>query len=223
LDWAALLLSTKLALLTTLVLFPIAVLLARFLGTRSGGVYGFIEALIALPLVLPPTVLGFYFLAWFSPNNAFGRWYGEVFGQSLAFSFEGILLASLVVNLPFATQPMLRGFERIPPSVRESAYCCGFGFWRTLLRIEIPLNRGGILSGLLLSFVHTIGEFGVILMVGGNIAGETRTVSIAIFDRVESFDERGALQMSLTLSLFALLVVGALFALGNQGRTRQGR
>ncbi len=220
-DWTALLLSVKLAFLSTLVLLPVGVLLGRYLGTRRGAIYGFLEALVALPLVLPPTVLGFYFLTLFSPSHSLGRWYMDTFGQGLAFSFEGLLLASVVVNLPFAIQPMLRGFERIPDSVRESAYCCGYGFWRTLFRIEIPLNRGGIVSGLLLSFVHTIGEFGVVLMVGGNIPGETRTVSIAIFDRVESFDDRGAFLMSGVLSLFALLVVGCLFALGNIRRPRR--
>ena len=217
-DWSAFILSLELAAATTLVLIPVSMLLARFLAWKQFMLKGVVEALVALPLVLPPTVLGYYLLVSFGANGWLGQWYTEVFGHSLAFSFTGLLLASLIFNLPFAVQPMQRGFEGVSREVRESAWCCGLSRWRTFWRIELPLARNGVVGAALLTFAHTLGEFGVVLMVGGNIPGQTRTVSIAIFDRVEAFDDASAGMMSAMMLVFALLVIGCVFSLNRLGR-----
>ena len=140
-----------------------------------------------LPLVLPPTVLGFYLLVAFSPQSAFGAALKSLFGGQLVFSFAGILVASLIVNLPFAVQPIQRAFEAIPPNVREAAFVSGLSRWETMRRIELPLAWPGIVSAMALTFAHTLGEFGVILMIGGSIPGETRVLSISIYDSVQAF------------------------------------
>ncbi len=220
-DWQAFYLSLKLAGATTLILMPLAIVLARFLAWRKFLLKGFVEALVALPLVLPPTVLGYYFLVSFGKQGWLGEWYWSTFGVSLAFSFTGLLLASLVFNLPFAVQPAQRAFESISTEVRESAWCCGLTSWQTFWKIELPQAWSGVLSGALLTFAHTLGEFGVVLMVGGNIPGQTRTVSIAIFDHVEAFDERAAATMSATLLGFSVIVIGCVFVLNNMRRDRR--
>jgi molybdate transport system permease protein len=204
-DWTALSLSFKLAALTTLLLVPLAVLLARPLAWSRFAGKGLIEALVALPLVLPPTVLGFYLLTAFGANSLLGQGYNALTGRTLVFSFDGLLLASLIFNLPFAVQPIQRAFDGIPRAAREAAWCCGLSPWRTLWRVELPLAWPGLLSAIVLTFAHTLGEFGVVLMVGGNIAEETRTVAISIYDRVQAFDESGAAAMS-------ALLVGISFA-----------
>ena len=168
--------------------------------------------------MLPPTVIGFFLLLMFSRQSAFGGFFESIFGSSLAFSFSGLLLASLVVNLPFAVQPVQRGFENISREVRDSALCCGLTPWQSFLKIELPLARNGVLGAALLTFAHTLGEFGVVLMVGGNISGETRTLSIAIFDQVEAFNERAATTMSLSLLAFSFFIIGCLFYLGKRSR-----
>jgi molybdate transport system permease protein len=212
-DWQAFLVSVKLAAFTTAILIPFSLWLSRWLvwsGTRYRRI---IETAITLPLVLPPTVIGFFLLGWFSQQGLIGAWYQSVFGGSLAFSFVGLLIASLIINLPFAIQPAQRGFESIPREVRESALCCGLSPWKTFRKIEMPLAMNGILGAALLTFTHTLGEFGVILMVGGNIPGETRTLSIAIFDQVEAFNESAATSMSLALLLFSIFIMSCLFLL----------
>lgn len=198
-DWAALLLSLKLALFTTVLLVPLAVLLARPLAWSRFAGKGLLEALVALPLVLPPTVLGYYLLTAFAANAPLGQTYAALTGRALVFSFDGLLAASLIFNLPFAVQPIQRAFDAIPRAAREAAWCCGLSHWRTLWRVELPLAWPGLLSAIVLTFAHTLGEFGVVLMVGGNISEETRTVAISIFDRVQAFDERGAALMSALL------------------------
>ena len=198
-DWSALLLSLKLAVLTTLLLVPLAVLLARPLAWSRFAGRGLLEALVALPLVLPPTVLGYYLLTAFSSHSALGQIYAALTGRSLVFSFDGLLAASLIFNLPFAVQPIQRAFAAIPRAAREAAWCCGLSHWRTLWQVELPLAWPGLLSAIVLTFAHTLGEFGVVLMVGGNISEETRTVAISIYDRVQAFDERGAALMSALL------------------------
>jgi len=204
-DWAALLLSLKLAVLTTLLLVPLAVFLARPLAWSRFAGKGLLEALVALPLVLPPTVLGYYLLSAFSGHSPIGQAYAAVTGRTLVFSFDGLLAASLIFNLPFAVQPIQRAFSAIPSAAREAAWCCGLSHWRTLWRVELPLAWPGLLSAIVLTFAHTLGEFGVVLMVGGNISEETRTVAISIYDRVQAFDEHGAATMS-------ALLVGISFA-----------
>jgi molybdate transport system permease protein len=221
-DWSAFALSLKLAVATMVVLLPIGVWAGRQLAWREFYGKAFVEALLALPLVLPPTVLGFYLLVALGGGSGLGRWYAAVSGHPLTFSFDGLLVASVIFNLPFAIQPMQRAFEAIAPEVREAALCCGMSTGRLLRRIELPLAWPGILSAMVLTFAHTLGEFGVVLMVGGSIPGETRTIAVAIYDRVQSFDMAGAGRMSLLLLLISMVAIGASYATTNHlGRARR--
>ena len=140
--------------------------------------------------MLPPTVLGFYLLVTFGARSPLGQALQQIAGQSLPFSFEGLLVASVIANLPFVVQPIQRGFEAIPPDVRDAAACCGLSPWQRFRRIELPLAWPSVLTAAILAFAHTLGEFGVVLMVGGNLPGETRTLSVAIYDRMQAFDDR---------------------------------
>ena len=208
-DWSAFKLSLQLAVCTVLLLLPLAVLTARWMITLPARRKSVIEALLTVPLILPPTVMGFFLLVSMSDAHVVGRIWRSLFDQSLVFSFEGLLVASVIVNVPFAIQPALRAFESIGSDLREAAQTCGMSRWRSFKRIEFPLAWPGILTGGVLTFAHTLGEFGVVLMVGGNIPGETRTVSIAIYDQVQSFDNSSAAVMSLillTISVFAIAV-----------------
>ena len=166
-----------------------------------------------LPLLLPPTVIGFYLLTTLGQGSVVGGWLAARVNLRLVFSFEGLLLASVLVNLPFMVQPLQRAFVAIPGSLREAAWVCGLSPWRAFWKIELPLAWPGLLAGVALTMAHTLGEFGVVLMVGGSIAGETKTLSIAIYDRVQAFDMGSAHIMALALvgaSLAALaLVLGA--------------
>ena len=158
---------------------------------------------IALPLVLPPTVLGFYLLNAFSKQSIPGHWFHSLFGQSLAFSFEGLVFASVIFNLPFAILPMQRAFESIATDIREAAWCCGLSHLRTFWQIELPLAWPGIVAALILVFAHTLGEFGVVLIIGGNIPGETRTAAIAIYDYMQVLNDDAAGRLSALLLVFA--------------------
>ena len=219
-DWPALALSLQLALATTLILLPLAVLIARPLAWRAFRGKSLVEALVALPLVLPPTVLGFYLLVAFGETSVLGDAYQALTGRALVFSFDGLLLASIVFNLPFAVQPVQRAFDAIPREVREAAWCCGMTRWQALWKVELPLAWPGLLSAIVLTFAHTLGEFGVVLMVGGNIAGETRTVAIAIYDRVQAFDDRGAAVMSATLVAISFASIALINWLGRKAGHR---
>jgi molybdate transport system permease protein len=210
-DWIALRLSLELAGFTVLLLLPIGVALGRFLAYREIRGKEVVEAFVALPLVLPPTVFGYYLLVAFGALSPIGRLWQSLFGHQLVFTFEGLLLASVIFNLPFAVQPMQRAFEAIPADLRAAAACCGMTPWRTLLRIELPLAWPGILTALVLSFAHTLGEFGIVLMVGGAIPGETKTIAIAIYDRVQAFDDSGAAKMAMFLLLFSLATIAVTF------------
>ena len=208
-DWPAIVLSLQLAAATVALLLPAGLALARVLAWRRFAGRRVLEATLALPLVLPPTVLGFYLLVAFGGESPLGRAFVAATGHTLAFSFAGLLVASLLVNLPFAIQPMQRAFEAIPDDVRAAAACCGMSPWRIFTRIELPLAWPGVLSAAVLTFAHTLGEFGVVLMVGGSIPGETKTVSIAIYDRMQAFDYTGASLMAAVLlgcSLAAIAV-----------------
>jgi len=218
LDWDAFSLSLELAAWTCTLLLPLATLIARWLAWHRFRLRGFIEGLIALPLVLPPTVLGYYLLVAFSGNSLLGGMYEDLFGQTLAFSFEGLLIASVIFNLPFAVQPLQRAFEAIPQNVREAAWCSGLSGIQTFRRIELPLAWPGAITALALTFAHTLGEFGVVLMVGGNIPGETRTAAIAIYDRVQAFDNAAAGAMSALLLALSFLAIGMVFVLGQRRR-----
>ena len=220
-DWLALTLSLKLATATMLVLLPVGIWAGRKLAWSRFRGKTVVEALLALPLVLPPTVLGFYLLVGMGAASPLGHWYQALFGRQLTFSFQGLLVASVIFNLPFAIQPMQRAFEAIAPEVREAALCCGMSPWRILRRIEMPLAWPGIVSALVLTFAHTLGEFGVVLMVGGSIPGETRTIAIAIYDRVQAFDTAGAGRMSAVLLLVSLTAIGlSYFAASRIGQSR---
>jgi molybdate transport system permease protein len=211
-DWTALTLSLKLALVTTAVLLPVGILLARFFAWKQFKAKSLLEALCALPLVLPPTVLGYYLLVSMGGNSVVGKFFESIFGHSLVFSFSGLLVASIIFNLPFAIQPMQRSFEAIEPDVRHAAACCGMSPWKIFMSIELPLAWPGIVSAMVMTFAHTVGEFGVVLMVGGNIPGETKTIAIAIYDRVQAFDTTGAGVMSAVLLLLSLIAIAVAYA-----------
>jgi len=221
-DRSALALSFRLGAFTVLLLLPIGVALGRWLAfTRLRGKGG-AEVALSLPLVLPPTVLGYYLLLAFGGGSALGRGFEAIFGHTLAFSFEGLLAASVIANLPFAIQPMQRSFEGIAPEIREAAACSGLSPWQVLGRIDLPLAWPGIAGGLVLAFAHTLGEFGVVLMVGGSIPGETRTASIVIYDRVQAFDTAGAGAMSALLLVLSIVALGVVQLLSSRVGRRHG-
>lgn len=213
-DWTALLLSLRLACWTLVILLPAGILLGRLLAWHRFRGKALLEAALALPLVLPPTVLGYYLLGAFGTASPLGHIYESFTGRQLVFSFGGLLAASVIFNLPFAIQPVQRAFESVSREVRDAAACCGLTRWRTLWRIELPLAWPGIMSALVLTFAHTLGEFGVVLMVGGNIPGETRTIAVSIYDRVQAFDDHSAAVMSVTLLAICLFAIGATYFTG---------
>ncbi len=212
-DWTALFLSLELAAWTVAILLPVSVMLGRALAFRRFRSKGLVEALVMLPLVLPPTVFGFYMLTAFGRNSALGAFWQDMFGRQLVFSFEGLVVASVLVNLPFAIQPAQRGFEAIPVEVRAAASCCGMSPLQSLWRVELPLAWPGLATAMVLTFAHTLGEFGVVLMVGGSIPGETKTIAIAIYDRVQAFDDRGAGIMAATLVAISLAAITLTYAM----------
>jgi molybdate transport system permease protein len=222
LDWQALWLSLRLGAFTVLLLLPLAVFVGRWLATTRVRGKPLVEAALALPLVLPPTVVGFYLLAVFSPRSWFGDLWRQVFGGTLVFTFQGLLIASVLINLPFAIQPAQRAFEAIGNDLREAAASCGMSWWRALFRVELPLAWPGILTGMILAFAHTLGEFGVVLMVGGSIPGETRTIAIAIYDRVQAFDGAAAGQMAATLLVISMVAIATTFLLSQRIGKRRG-
>ena len=212
-DWTALFLSLRLAGWTVAILLPVAILAGRWLAYRQFRGKGLVEAIVMLPLVLPPTVFGFYLLLALGRNSPVGAFWQDTFGHQLVFTFEGLLLASVIFNLPFAIQPAQRGFEAVPVEVREAAACCGMSPWRSLLRIDLPLAWPGLMTAMVLTFAHTLGEFGIVLMVGGSIPGETKTIAISIYDRVQGFDMKGAGIMSATLVVISLFTIAATYIL----------
>ncbi|MEJ6004175.1 molybdate ABC transporter permease subunit [Paucibacter sp. AS339] len=210
-DWQAFSLSLQLAAVTLLVLLPLGLWLGRWLAqTRFAGKSA-IEALVVLPLVLPPTVLGYYLLVNLGASSSIGQFMAEHLNIRLSFNFLGLVLASLIFNIPFLVQPVQRAFEAIPSQLAEAAAVSGLSNWQTFWRVELPLAWPGVLSAMVLTFVHTLGEFGVVLMMGGSIPGETKTIAIAIYDRVQAFDLAGADRMSALLLMLSLLAVGASF------------
>lgn len=221
-DWTALSLSLRLAFFTILILLPLGIIAGRQLAFRTFRGKALAEALVALPLVLPPTVFGYYLLVAFGAASPMGQFWQAAFGHQLVFTFEGLLVASIIFNLPFAVQPIQRGFEAIPAEVREAAACCGMSPWRSLLEVELPLAWPGIMTAMVLSFAHTLGEFGIVLMVGGSIPGETRTIAIAIYDRVQAFDEAAAAQMSGVLLAISLATIALTYAFSRRIGRRLG-
>jgi molybdate transport system permease protein len=207
-DWTALRLSLALAVATSLVLLPLGVLAARLLARSRSRHRWLMEAALTLPLVLPPTVVGYYLLVLMGAASPLGALYERLFGQPLVFTFEGLVVASVIVNIPFAVLPMLRSFESLGEEILQAARLCGMTPAVAFLRVELPLAWPGIVTGMVMTAAHTLGEFGVVLMVGGSIPGETRTAAIAIYDRVQSFDMQAAGAMSALLLVVSLLALG---------------
>ena len=212
-DWTALELSLRLAGWTVAILLPVSILFGRFLAFRQFRGKAVVEALVMLPLVLPPTVLGFYLLVTFGRNSPIGQLWQDLFGNQLVFSFTGLVIASVIFNLPFAIQPAQRGFQAIPAELREAASCCGMSPLRALWKVELPLAWPGVVTAMVLTFAHTLGEFGIVLMVGGSIPGETRTIAISIYDRVQAFDTDSAAIMSAVLVAISVSTIAVTFAL----------
>lgn len=218
-DWQPFWLTFKLAAATTVILVCIGIPFARWLAHTRIRIKPGIEALVAMPLVLPPTVLGFYLLLAFSPQSWLGHWLDRVVGLRLAFSFEGLVVASVISSFPFLVHPIQSAFQNLPSALTEAAYVLGKSCWQTVLRVELPNIKPALLSGVALSFAHTVGEFGVVLMIGGNLPGETRVASIAIYDQVESLDYATAnvyAGVLFCLSFFILLLVYVI----NRGSTQ---
>lgn len=215
-DLSSILITLKLALTTSFILMLICLPLAWWLARDSNNrltliIKPFIEALVALPLVLPPTVLGFYLLIAFSPDSWLGASWIQLTGSTLAFSFSGLVLGSLIYSLPFVVQPLQATFASIPQSTLEVARSLGASNFNTIKTIILPLSKTGLISAFSLGFAHTIGEFGVVLMIGGNIAEQTRVVSIAIYDHVETLQFAEAHQLSLILIVFSLALLTFLY------------
>jgi molybdate transport system permease protein len=219
-DGEALWLTLRLAGATTVVLLLVGVPLAWWISQGSGWVRAVVQAVVALPLVLPPTVIGFYLLVGLGPLTVVGRAVTQVVGHPLAFSFAGLLVGSMVYSLPFAVQPMVAGFQGIERGYFDAAAGLGVSPVRTFWSVALPMARVSLLTSAVLTFTHTVGEFGVVLMVGGNIPGVTRTLSIALYDRVEDGDYAAAGQISMLLMAFSLVALVAIY--GRSGwRTRR--
>jgi len=212
-DWTALWLSVRLATATTVVLLAIGIPMAYWIVFSPRRWKFVIEAIVALPLVLPPTVLGFYVLIAIGPLSPVGRAYARIAGHGLPFTFEGLLLASVLYSMPFAVQPFSTEFASVDRRLLEASWTLGVSRLETFRRIVLPLSIRGIVSGVVLSFAHTLGEFGVVLMVGGNLPGVTRTVSISIYDSVQSLDYGAASQTSLLLLIVSFLILASTYGL----------
>jgi molybdate transport system permease protein len=212
-DWVAVGVSLRLAACTTLILCVLGLPLAYWLATSRWRWKFLVEAVVALPLLLPPTVLGFYVLLALGPDSPLGQGYMALTGTTLPFTFPGLLIASVLYSLPFAVRPFAVAFAGVDRRLLEASWCLGVSRLRTFFRITVPLAWTGILTGMVLAFAHTVGEFGVVLMVGGNIPGATRTVSISIYDDVQALDYAAAGQTAFLLLLFSFLALSVTYAL----------
>ena len=215
-SWEPIFLTLRLAGLTAAILVVIGVPIAYWLTySRWRGKF-LIESIVALPLVLPPTVLGFYVLVAISPRSPLGRAYQDITGHPLAFTFEGLLVASVLYSLPFAVQPFTSAFGAVDHKLVEASWTLGISRLQTFFRVTLPLSVTGIVTGLVLSFAHTLGEFGVVLMVGGNIPGVTRTVSIDIYDEVQALNYSAAARTALVLLLFSFVILSVVYAMNRR-------
>lgn len=215
-DWQAMWLTLRLAVIVSVVLAIIGLPLAYWITySRWRGKF-LVEALVALPIILPPTVLGFYLLVAFGSQSAFGRWWQSVTGHPLAFTFTGLVIGSIIYSLPFAVQPFASSFAVVDRSLLAASATLGAGKWRTFWRIIFPLSLPGVVTGVALSFAHTVGEFGVVLMIGGNIPGVTRTVSIDIYDRVQAAEYAAANVTSLVLLAFSFVVLALIYGINRR-------
>lgn len=207
------LLTIQLAMVTTILLLIIGTPLAWWLAGRRSVLKTAVEALTALPLVLPPTVLGFYMLILLSPDTAIGAFWVRMTGETLTFSFSGLVVASVLYSLPFMVQPLQRAFEAVGREPMEAAASLGASPWDAFFTVAVPLSVRGFITASALSFAHTVGEFGVVLMVGGNIPGETKVVSIAIYEYVETLQYAQAHQLSVILLVFSFLLLLGVYGL----------
>jgi len=219
-DWQALALTLKLAAVTTAILLAIAIPLAAWLVLSRSRWLAVLEALAALPLVLPPTVLGFFLLVLLGPRTAFGRGLTALLGHPLAFSFSGLVVGSVLYSLPFAVQPLVAGFSSVEPGLVDAARLLGASPFRLVTTLLLPLAQRSLIAAAVLSFLHTMGEFGVVLMLGGDIPGATRTLSIVLYNQVENFDYAAANRTAALLLGMSVLALAAIYL---AGRTRGGR
>ena len=217
-DWQALFLTLKLDLVVCVLLLLVGVPLAFWLAFSQWRWKFLIEAIVALPLVLPPTVLGFYLLVAMGPRSFLGKTYVWAWGRGLPFTFEGLVLASVIYSLPFMVQPLSGAFAAVDPKLIAASSVLGASRLRTFLRVILPLSLAGLLTGMVLTFAHTLGEFGVVLMVGGNIPGVTRTVSISIYDNVQALDYAAASSTSAVLLVASFLILSLVYAM-NRNRS----
>jgi molybdate transport system permease protein len=219
LNWTAILTSLELALITTLVLLVVGIPLAYWLAFSKRRWSFLVESIVALPLILPPTVLGFYVLVALGPRSPVGRVYEQLFGSTLPFTFKGLVIASTLYSMPFAVQPIAAAFGAVNHRLIEAAWTLRVSRWGTFRRVIVPQSMAGLITGAVLSFAHTIGEFGVVLMVGGNIEGETRTISIAIYDDVQALNFAQANSTALLLVLFSFVILATVYAVNRKAWT----
>lgn len=219
-EFGPLWLSAQLAFVTTVILIVLGAPLAWWLSQTRSRLQPVAQAIVAMPIVLPPTVLGFYLLIVLGPNGAIGSWWVKVTGDTLTFSFTGLVIASCIYSLPFAVQPMQNAFESLPKKNLEAAWTLGASKLDAFFSVAVPLSVRGFVSAIVLAFAHTLGEFGVVLMVGGNIPGETRVVSIAIYDHVETLNYAAAHQLSLALIVFAFVTLFSMFVINRRWQSR---
>ena len=215
-DWQPLWLSLRLALITTTILLVLAIPLGYWLAYSRQRWKIAAEAIISLPMVLPPTVLGFYLLLAFSPSQGFGRWLDHHFNIRLAFTFPGLVIASLFYSLPFTVNPIVAGFRMLPADLRNASRTLGKSDWTTLVRILLPNIRASLITGAVLSFAHTIGEFGVVMMIGGGIPGQTRVASVALYDEVQSMNNGMANRYALVLLAFSFIILLLVYGINQQ-------
>jgi len=206
----------KLAFSTTVILIIIGLPLTNWLAYSRFRIKPVIEALVSMPMVLPPSVIGYYMLVIYSPHNWFGAWLSNMFGIRLAFTFEGVLIASVIFSLPFMVQPLHNGLRSLPDSLREAAYTLGKSKSVTFFRILLPSIKPSIITAVALTFAHTIGEFGIVLMVGGNMPGETRVASIAIYDEVQSLNFKAANQYAFILFAVSFLLLATIYSVNKK-------
>ncbi len=214
--WTALWLSFRLAAIVSVLLVILGIPLALWIAYSRARWKFLVEAIVGLPIVLPPTVLGFYLLVAMGPRSPVGAWWIRATGHPLAFTFTGLVVGSVVYSLPFAVQPFAAGFAAVDRALMDAAATLGSSRWRTFLRVVLPLSTTGLITGIALSFAHTLGEFGVVLMIGGNIPGETQTVSIAIYDRVQALEYAAANEASLVLLAVSFVVLSIVYALNRK-------
>lgn len=212
-------LTIKLAISTTAILVIIGLPLSYWLAYTKIRMKPFFEALISMPMVLPPSVIGYYMLVIYSPRNWFGSWLGQVFNIRLAFTFEGILIASVIFSLPFMVQPLHNGLRSLPDNLREASYTLGKSKGITFFRVLLPNIKSSIITAVALTFAHSIGEFGVVLMVGGNMPGETRVASIAIYDEVQALNFSAANRYALILFVVSLLLLTTIYSVNKKYNT----